>query len=47
METSSDIYISQEYVKRIITMSAFQKGRGWGSTVHAILSKKEGIYEKG
>ena len=33
----------QEYGKRSSTTSAFQRGQGWGSAVHVLLLKKEGI----
>ena len=47
METSSNKHISQEYGKRISTMSAFQRGQGWGSAVCVLLLKKGGIDQKG
>ena len=43
MATSSDMHISQEYGKRSSTTSAFQRGQGWGSAVHVLFLKKEGI----
>ena len=46
-ETSSDMHISQAYGKRSSTTSAFQRGQGWGSAVHVLLLKKEGIDQKG
>ena len=47
METSSNMHISQEYGKRSSTMSAFQRGQGWGSGVRVLLLKKGGIDQKG
>ena len=43
METSSGMRTSQEYGKRSSTMFGFQRGQGWGSTIHVVLLKKEGI----